>query len=57
MRDIASDHGIRRGRCFTSTRQRVIVLTFATVADADEWDRNGQPIEVPGHLSSVDVSA
>lgn len=28
-----------------STRQRTIVVTFATPADAEDWDTQGQPLD------------
>lgn len=34
----------------TSTRQRVVVLTFATPDEADEWDRAGQPLAIPADV-------
>lgn len=30
---------------FTSARQRLVVLTFATIEAADAWDRAGQPVD------------
>lgn len=29
---------------YFSARQRLVVLTFATPAEAEEWDRTGKPI-------------
>jgi hypothetical protein len=42
----------RTDRQFLSARQRVVILTFATIEDAEEWDWQGQPVEVGGWVQA-----
>lgn len=40
----------------SSTRQRVVVITFASIEQAEEWDRQGRRVEVPGSLDAHAVN-
>lgn len=40
----------------SSTRQRVVVITFASIEQAEEWDRQGRRVEVPGSLDAHPVN-
>lgn len=65
MTDYWSEHlhragGDGRSERFQSTRQRTIVLTFATPAAAQAWDDAGQPVyfgdEVPYGVHLIEPS-
>lgn len=44
------------GQQYVSARQRVVVLTFLTVDDAERWDTYGQPVSVPILGTRIDVA-